>query len=103
MPFPLTQMIMVMLMVHVVFTPLICAATLSTPTWAALLTFVVVFSFMSVLYIALELEMPFGDDPNDLPLQKMAEDMNGSLRTLIHPLASSVPGFTTPPDPMALQ
>jgi len=103
MPFPLAQMIMVMLIVHAIFTPLICAATLHSPVWAALLTFVVIFSFWSVLYIALELEMPFGYDPNDLPLQKMAEDLNKSLRTLIHPLASSVPGFTCPEDPMALQ
>jgi len=102
MPFPLAQMIMVMLLVHAVFTPLICAATLKSPAWASLLTFVVIFSFWSVLYISLELEMPFGDDPNDLPLQKMAEDLNLSLRTLVHPLASAVPSFTTPDNLEAL-
>jgi hypothetical protein len=45
------------------------------------------------MYIALELEMPYGDDANDLPLRDMAEDMNRSLCWMIQPQASAVPKF----------
>lgn len=93
-PFPLAQMIMVMLAFHACITPLVCAATVKTTLWASLLTFIVVFSYWSVLYIALELEMPFGDDPNDLPLREMAQDLNLSLVKMMEPLASKVPNFT---------
>lgn len=93
-PFPLAQMIMVMLIFHALMTPLICAATVRTTTWAALITFVVIFSYWSILYIATELEMPFGDDLNDLPLQDMAKDMNVSLKALLHPCSQMVPKFT---------
>jgi len=92
-PFPLAQMIMVMLIFHATFTPLVCAATVNTALWASLLTFIVVFSYWSVLYIALELEMPFGDDPNDLPLRDMARDMNMSLVAMMEPLSSKVPNY----------
>merc|ERR1719446_852039 len=89
-------MIMVMLMFHAFFTPLICAATVKTTSWACLLTFVVTFSFWTVLYIAVELEMPFGDDENDLPLREMAEDMNRSLLQMMCLEAQQVPPFHLP-------
>lgn len=92
-----------MLIVHAVFTPLICAATLKTPAWAGLLTFIVTFAYWSVLYISLELEMPFGDDPNDLPLVKMGADFNASLRTLIDPMAITIPIFDCDPDAIDLR
>jgi hypothetical protein len=92
-PFPLAQMIMVMLVFHAVVTPLICAATLPHMAWACILTFIITFSYWSVLYIALELEMPYGDDANDLPLHEMAESMNASLRQMMDPLACHVPKF----------
>merc|ERR1711976_94579 len=85
--------ITVMLMFHAVVQPIICAATVGTTGWAAVITFIVIFSFWSINYIALELEMPFGDDLNDLPLQYMQKDFNRSLVTLMHPLALQVPEY----------
>merc|ERR1711865_503002 len=38
---------------------------------AQMVTFMLVFAFWSINYIAVELEMPFGDDTNDLPLSEM--------------------------------
>jgi len=92
-PFPLAQMIMVLLYVHALMTPLISAALVDTKLWAGVITFIVIFSYWSILYIATELEMPFGDDLNDLPLLDMARDMNKSLRQLIDPLSQEVPKF----------
>lgn len=93
-PFPLAQMITVMLLFHGCVIPVICAATVETVYWCFVITFVVTFSYWSINYIAVELEMPFGDDWNDLPLYEMQQDMNGSLRTLIHERAQRVPYFT---------
>lgn len=92
-PFPLAQMTLVMLVFHSAVTPLICAAAISTTFWAAGVAFVVVVSYWSVLFIANELEMPYGDDPNDLPLFDMSMDMNRSLKQLTEPLARQVPYF----------
>jgi len=92
-PFPLAQMVMVMLMCHALFTPVICAATVESTSWSALLAFIVTFSYWSILYMALELEMPFGDDPNDLPICDMAQSMNTSLCQMLEPLAMQVPAF----------
>eukprot|EP00929_Paragymnodinium_shiwhaense_P117851 TRINITY_DN8922_c0_g1_i1.p1 TRINITY_DN8922_c0_g1~~TRINITY_DN8922_c0_g1_i1.p1 ORF type:complete len:616 (-),score=98.25 TRINITY_DN8922_c0_g1_i1:454-2301(-) len=92
-PFPLAQMITVMLLFHAMVTPVMCAATVSTMYWAAIITFVVTFSYWSINYIAVELEMPFGDDDNDLPLREMQEDMNRSLSMLMVDMAQEVPPF----------
>jgi len=92
-PFPIAQMVMVMLMFHALFTPLVCATTIKPAIWATFLTFIVTFSYWSILYIALELEMPFGDDPNDLPMRAMSADMNSSLSQMLEPHALKTPGF----------
>eukprot|EP00929_Paragymnodinium_shiwhaense_P036038 TRINITY_DN19363_c0_g1_i1.p1 TRINITY_DN19363_c0_g1~~TRINITY_DN19363_c0_g1_i1.p1 ORF type:complete len:627 (+),score=121.55 TRINITY_DN19363_c0_g1_i1:129-2009(+) len=92
-PFPLAQMITVMLLFHWLITPLICATTVGSSHWAGFLCFVVTFSYWSINYIATELEMPFGDDLNDLPLHDMQSDLNASLTTLLQPLAGQCPHF----------
>jgi len=60
--------------------------------------FIVIFSFWSINYIAVELEMPFGDDLNDLPLHDMQEDFNRSLKTLLVQKAQKVPHFSYNPE-----
>lgn len=97
-PFPLAQMITVMLLFHIAITPIICAATVQSPFWCGLISFIVTFSYWTINYIAVELEMPFGDDANDLPLRAMQADMNSSLRTLISQAAQKVPVFDLKPD-----
>uniref|UniRef100_A0A7S2AG50 Bestrophin homolog n=1 Tax=Alexandrium andersonii TaxID=327968 RepID=A0A7S2AG50_9DINO len=92
-PFPLAQMITVMLLFHGISTPLLCAATIDSPYWACLICFVVCFSFWTINYIATELEMPFGEDSNDLPLGDMLIDMNQSLSTLLDEHVTKAPSF----------
>lgn len=92
-PFPLAQMITVMLLFHGIATPLICATTIPTAYWACFLCFVVCFSYWTINYIATELEMPFGEDSNDLPLCEMLCDMNHSLMTLLTEQAQKCPSF----------
>lgn len=93
-PFPLAQMITVMLLFHAVVTPVVCASMLDTWFLAGLITFVVITAFWSINYIAIELEMPFGGDANDLPIHDMQRDMNRSLISLIDQRAQRVPKFT---------
>merc|ERR1719291_1081470 len=52
--------------------------------WCALFTFVPVFGMFSLNFVASELENPFGDDENDLPLAHFQQEMNTSLLMLLH-------------------
>jgi len=93
-PFCLAQMITFMLLIHLGLTPIICASTVQTPYWAGCLTFVVIFSYWSINYIATELEIPYGDEPNDLPMADMQRDLNISLKQLLDPQAMEPPSFS---------
>eukprot|EP00931_Biecheleriopsis_adriatica_P046307 TRINITY_DN26583_c0_g1_i1.p1 TRINITY_DN26583_c0_g1~~TRINITY_DN26583_c0_g1_i1.p1 ORF type:complete len:487 (-),score=67.92 TRINITY_DN26583_c0_g1_i1:177-1637(-) len=92
-PFPLAQMITFMLMFHWCLTVCVCASSVDNPLWAGLICFVVTLSYWSINYIAVELEMPYGQDPNDLPLPEMQHDMNRSLLSLRTPHAQHRPSF----------
>lgn len=90
-PFPLAQMVTIMLLYHIFLTCTVCAFSIQNAFWALMISFVIIFAFQSINYIAVELEGPFGDDPNDLPLPLMAQDMNTSLITLLADHAMTVP------------
>jgi len=93
-PFPLAQMITFMLLFHWIITAFVCAASVDKSIWAGILSFIVTMSFWSINYIAVELEQPFGDDPNDLPLHEMQTDMNASLIALLDVRALHPPEFS---------
>eukprot|EP00928_Gymnodinium_smaydae_P081941 TRINITY_DN65371_c0_g1_i1.p1 TRINITY_DN65371_c0_g1~~TRINITY_DN65371_c0_g1_i1.p1 ORF type:complete len:492 (-),score=36.87 TRINITY_DN65371_c0_g1_i1:159-1589(-) len=97
-PFPLAQMITFMLFIHWLTTAMVCALTLSSPYMAALASFVIIVSFHGINYMAVELENPYGDDPNDLPLLDMQRDMNRSLQSLLHRKALVPPSFEWHPE-----
>jgi len=93
MPFPLAQMVTCMLLLHWGITAVVCAASVQEAAWAGILSFIVTFSFWSINYIAVELEQPFGDDANDLPLHEMQANLNQSLKRLLHQRAQQAPAF----------
>merc|ERR1719424_2084041 len=82
-----------MLLCHWVMTTAICILYVPSSGNACAACFTVVFSFWTVNYIALELEMPFGDDPNDLPLLDMQKDFNASLICLLQPHLNRPPSY----------
>jgi len=92
-PFPVAQMIVFMLMLHWVLTAMVCAIMVDSPIWSFFQAFVVVMIYWSVHYIAQELEQPFGDDPNDLPVAAMQADLNRSLADMMAPQAINKPVF----------
>lgn len=60
-------------------------------------TFIGVFVFWSVHFIAVEIEMPYGDDPNDLPLETITTRFNDNLMMLLQPHAQHVPELVSDP------
>jgi len=92
-PFPLAQMVVFMMVLHTNMTALTIALTIESPAFAFLLTFAVVTVFWCIHYFAVEIEQPYGDDPNDLPLHDMMVDMNQSLLAMMPSIARSPPKF----------
>jgi len=92
-PFPLAQMILMMLFLHWLITAVLVAASVDSFYWCGFISFTVVFSFWSIHLIGEELEQPFGDDANDLPIREMQREMNTSLREMLDMRARYPPRF----------
>jgi len=92
-PLPYAQILLWMLVVHWLVTPLMASYVIQTPWWAGLLCFITVVGMWSVMYIAVELDQPFGSDHNDLNVAEMQRDFNMSLLQLLHPLAQQPPVY----------
>merc|ERR1711972_155998 len=67
------------------------ASLCAHPVWSAIFTFLPVFGVFSLNYVARELEMPFGNDDNDLPLLEFQEHMNNSMLMLVRQETDHVP------------
>lgn len=95
-PFPYAQLISCLLIVFSVATPCIMASILDHPILAFWCSLIPVFGVWSLNYVAQELEIPFGDDENDLPMLDFQHHMNTSMLMLcrkevdIVPVTSSV-------------
>merc|ERR1740123_1266680 len=94
-PFPYAQMIQVMLMIHTLVTPILASHLVSNRMGAVLITLAVTSSLWSCLYIAREVDQPFGEDENDLNVAEMQQLVNESLLTLLHPVAQKPPAVTS--------
>eukprot|EP00931_Biecheleriopsis_adriatica_P050556 TRINITY_DN29277_c0_g1_i1.p1 TRINITY_DN29277_c0_g1~~TRINITY_DN29277_c0_g1_i1.p1 ORF type:complete len:491 (+),score=71.48 TRINITY_DN29277_c0_g1_i1:62-1534(+) len=84
-PYPFAQVIAMFLLLHLLVTPALISACISHKVMAPLFTFASLFGMFSVNFIAIELENPFGNDANDLPLEHFQEEMNLCLLMLLHP------------------
>jgi len=93
-PFPYAQIIGMLLIINSVLTPVMMAQLVPEPVWAAVFSFVPVFGAFSLNFVAIELENPFGNDPNDLPLVKFQREMNNSLLMLLHGKSDLVAGLS---------
>jgi len=93
-PFPFAQMVTVLLMVSSAVTPCICAFNIESKWSAGGFTFLSIFGFWSLNYIAGEIERPFGDDDNDLPIDALQCEMNRDLKVLLDVNAQSPPSFS---------
>lgn len=93
-PFPYAQLITMLLLGHVVMTPLLISSILHHRVWAPILTFIPLFSMFYLNFVGVELENPFGDDENDLPLDHFQSEMNNCLLMLLEEHADLIPDIS---------
>merc|ERR1719453_824063 len=87
-------MISIMLVVHWILTPLIASQMIASPAFAFILAMSTQTSLWSILYIALEIEQPFGEDMNDLPMADMQIEFNDFLELLLIEQVQTAPAYT---------
>mmetsp|Transcript_79661 Transcript_79661/g.212993 ORF Transcript_79661/g.212993 Transcript_79661/m.212993 type:complete len:450 (+) Transcript_79661:78-1427(+) len=78
-PFPFAHMLSALLVGFLVVSPLAVTSYTGNPPVAIALNFVVVMGFVSLNEISIEIENPFGDDANDLPLIEHQRDRCKSM------------------------
>jgi len=82
-PFPYAQTCDCMLILQFFLVPIIFMQWVTSPFWAASLTFIQVFPLWALNLIAVELENPFGSDPNDADCPQMQKEFNKCMRMLV--------------------
>lgn len=90
-PFPYAQSCDLLLLMHMLGTPFVICQWVPEPYWAGAFAFTQVFILWSLNFIALELENPFGVDPNDIDGHSMQMEMNEQLLLLLQPGTLQVP------------
>jgi len=93
-PFPYVQLIALLLFVHVLLTPMMISSVVQSKVFAPLFTLVPLFGMFALNFIGVELENPFGDDDNDLPLDHFQAEMNKCLLMLLQENADLIPGVS---------
>eukprot|EP00405_Crypthecodinium_cohnii_P009621 CAMPEP_0206429532 /NCGR_PEP_ID=MMETSP0324_2-20121206/6293_1 /ASSEMBLY_ACC=CAM_ASM_000836 /TAXON_ID=2866 /ORGANISM="Crypthecodinium cohnii, Strain Seligo" /LENGTH=571 /DNA_ID=CAMNT_0053895223 /DNA_START=33 /DNA_END=1745 /DNA_ORIENTATION=+ len=84
-PFPYVQLITFLLILHTIMAPVAICSIIDHLLWAPIFCFIPVFGSHALNFIAMELEDPFGEDDNDLPLAHFQAEMNNCLLMLLHP------------------
>jgi hypothetical protein len=92
-PFPFMQMLQLMLVLMSVATPMVMSISCASIWWGAAWTFVSVLVSWCMNFVASEIEQPFGEDFNDLPISSYMDEMNTSLKQLLQPYSQAPPDF----------
>lgn len=82
-PFPWAQLMVILLALHALITPCVFASAMRSKFWAPLFTWISTFAFFYLDFVDIELENPFGNDYNDLPLVHFQDEMNSCLVMLL--------------------
>lgn len=92
-PFPYSQMMQILLMFQALAVPVLAGYGFHEWWAAAGNTFAIVLLSWCIHFTACELEMPFGDDANDLPLGEFVVSLNDSLITLMQDKFQKTPAL----------
>jgi len=84
-PFPYAQTCDCLLLLHWLAVPLVTSQWVTSPVWASIFVLVQVFPLWCLNLIAVEIENPFGQDPNDINGRHMQVEMNRHLLLLLQP------------------
>eukprot|EP00928_Gymnodinium_smaydae_P013648 TRINITY_DN14966_c0_g1_i1.p1 TRINITY_DN14966_c0_g1~~TRINITY_DN14966_c0_g1_i1.p1 ORF type:complete len:523 (+),score=55.79 TRINITY_DN14966_c0_g1_i1:46-1614(+) len=95
-PFPFAQMVSLLLQAHTLFTTFVAAIAVESPVGSFGLTFMVCLAYWTLNYIAMEIEYPFGDDPNDIKLDSAQNELNERICIFLHNDTMKVPTFAGP-------
>ncbi|CAK0837086.1 unnamed protein product [Prorocentrum cordatum] len=82
-PFPYAQTCELMLWMHWMMVPFIVCQWVDIWWLAGMFAFIQVFCFWIINMISIEIEHPFGSDPNDIDALQMQKMMNCHLRLLV--------------------
>jgi len=82
-PFPYTQTCDALLVIHWIIAPFVTCQWVTSYVWAFIFVFIQVFVLWALNFIAIEIENPFGTDPNDLDGRTMQMEMNQHLLLLL--------------------
>merc|ERR1719246_266551 len=96
-PFPYAQTCYFLLLLLGIFTPWAMCSWSSHPVVCAGLTFIAVLCLTSLELIANQLENPFGDDSNDLPVESFQQAFNESLSLMLTSDAQIDPQYNFEP------
>ena len=72
-PFPLVQMTRTILIIYIFTLPLALANDITSPVPYVLLTFIITYGFIGMELICVEIDDPFGKDPNDFDVKAIAK------------------------------
>lgn len=81
-PFPYVQLISVCLLILTISSGFVMHVYVDSPIWAVLFTVIAVGGYHAINEVAVELEDPFGDDANDLPMEEYQQNFNARLLTM---------------------
>eukprot|EP00971_Amphidinium_carterae_P290147 5760985-Amphidinium_carterae.1 len=92
-PFPYVQTCDALLLVLYIASPLVASTYCSTWWVAAFFCFIISFTFTCLTLTALELELPFGKDANDIQGGDLQDEMNHKLRLLLSNTSWKLPSL----------
>lgn len=90
-PFPFAQMLALLTMLFTVTTPFLVALFTGSIGFGFLICWILAVGYYGCNEIAKEVEEPFGEDPNDLPLDYLQQDFVDSLRQVYYASCASLP------------
>jgi len=92
-PYPYHQTTVIIMMLHWFLTPFVAVMYINSAVLASLLILIGQTGLWAIIFISSEMDQPFGEDPNDLPMAEMQRDFNRSLLSLLDPRSQRVPGY----------
>jgi len=82
-PFAYAQTVNALLVFHWLLTPILSSEMSGNAFWAAVFSFIQVFSLWAINIVAMWIEAPFGFDPNDVNGAELQEEINSWLIMLL--------------------
>merc|ERR1712129_37974 len=87
--------------IHWIVTPIVVTQWFFSPLWVMFFTFITVFVFWALNSIAVEIENPFGPDPNDINCGESQQELNSFLLQLVSPMQKRTPSLSDEADALS--